>query len=416
MNSLRFVIIILIFIVTEIYGYKAINSLTENSGENIKLIAKSVYIGAFFIVIAGFSILFFFREFIFTYKKINIFLLLGGLFVVLFVPKLFIVVFELIQDASKLISYFIKSISPNDSQVYSTADKISRSVFISRAGLIVAAIPFLGFLWGMFHERYNFTVSKIKAPFKNLPKSFKNFKIVQISDLHLGNFGGADKFSEAVKLINKQNPDIVVITGDIVNILASELDDYIPELNKIKAKYGKFAVLGNHDYGEYYRWKSESEQKNNFLALIDNYKKTSFRLLLNESVVIEKDNEQIAVLGIENWGLPPFPQYGDFDKAKLNTDNIPFKILLSHDPTFWDENITDKEKIDLTLSGHTHGMQIAVNIPGVMKWSPVQYKYPRWSGLYKHKEQLLYVNVGLGVVGYPGRIGTPPEITVIELI
>jgi predicted MPP superfamily phosphohydrolase len=206
----------------------------------------------------------------------------------------------------------------------------------------------------------------------------------------------------------------ILFTGDMVNNIASEVKGFIPMLQKLEARQGKFSILGNHDYGEYYQWTSKEQLRQNMEDLYAHHKEIGFRLLRNESVKLQKDGEEIALIGVENWGLPPFPQYGDLTKSFEPVKDSPFKILMSHDPSHWDAEVIKNTNIDLTLSGHTHGMQFAIRIPG-WRWSPVKMKYPRWGGLYTEGKQHLYVNIGIGYIAFPGRVGTPPEITVIEL-
>ena len=238
---------------------------------------------------------------------------------------------------------------------------------------------------------------------------------MHISDWHIGSYyGKPERIQEAVNRINSLNPDLLVFTGDLVNNVSSEVDEFLPILKNLKAKYGVYSILGNHDYGDYVRWENEEERETNLERLKNIEKEAGFRLLTNESEEIIIDDEKIALIGIENWGLPPFPQHGDLLKAMQHTDSIPFKILLSHDPSHWDAEVKNKTDIDLTLSGHTHGMQFGFILKN-LKWSPVKLKYPRWAGLYNHSKQKLYVNVGIGFIGFPGRVGIRPEIAVINL-
>ncbi|NJO68833.1 MAG: metallophosphoesterase [Bacteroidetes bacterium] len=287
--------------------------------------------------------------------------------------------------------------------------------FISQTGLILASIPFLSFIWGIVRGRFNFQVEPVNVAFKNLPKRFDGLKIVHISDIHIGSFQGFEnQVKEAIDMINAQKPDLILFTGDLVNNFYEELNGWLPILSKMEAKYGKYSILGNHDYGHYYNWSSKKEMNENFSRIKEAHAQMGFKLLNNASEVFELDGEKIAIIGVENWGLPPFPQIGDFKTAVKNVEDIPFKILLSHDPTHWEEKIHGKTDVAITLSGHTHGMQFGIQV-GNVKWSPSQYKYPRWSGLYKESGQYLYVNRGFGYIGYPGRVGMPPEITVLNL-
>ena len=287
--------------------------------------------------------------------------------------------------------------------------------FLYQMGLFATAIPVASVLYGVTKGKFNYRIMNEKIRFSNLPESFKGLKIIHISDMHLGSFKRKfDQIDKAVEMINGQKPDLIVFTGDMVNSLARETDGWAPVLSKMKARYGKYSILGNHDYGDYAEWNSSEEKEKNLTALKNFHKKIGFRLLLNESDTIRINNEEIAVVGVENWGKPPFPQHGDLLKACENVNPEHFKILLSHDPSHWDAEILTNSDIDLTFSGHTHGMQFGIERAGI-KWSPIQYKYPRWGGLYREKEQYLYVNRGFGYLGFPGRIGMPPEITVVEL-
>jgi predicted MPP superfamily phosphohydrolase len=252
--------------------------------------------------------------------------------------------------------------------------------------------------------------------FPNLPAGFHGFRMLQISDLHTGSFNSDAHLKEAVALINKQEADVVFFTGDLVNNVADELVPYTNVLSQIRGKMGVYSVLGNHDYGDYVRWENDEEKIENLERLKHMQARMGWRLLMNEHVPLERNGDKIALLGIENWGMRAgFPKYGKMYKAYPGSEQYPFKVLLSHDPSHWEGEVLEKyPAIDLMLSGHTHGMQFGVNLPG-LKWSPVQYVYKQWSGLYKKGTQNLYVNVGLGFLGYPGRVGFLPEITVFEL-
>jgi len=347
-----------------------------------------------------------------SYRNISFFM---GFFVLFYVPKLFFNAFQLINDITGILVKGLAILFPASESVSNGAMKISRSEFLLQVGIIVAAIPFLSIIWGIWKGRYNFKVSKLSLVFPNLPEAFNGTKILQISDFHIGSFAGnPDMVEKAIELINSQNADYILFTGDMVNNIASEVSDFLPILQKMKASKAMFSILGNHDYGEYYQWASKEQLQKNMEDLYDHHKSAGFRLLRNEGVKLQKDGEEIALIGVENWGLPPFPQYGDLGKSLESVKDVPFKILMSHDPSHWDAEVLNKTNIDLTLSGHTHGMQFAIRIPG-WRWSPVKMKYPRWGGLYTEGSQHLYVNIGIGYIAFPGRVGTPPEITVIEL-
>jgi predicted MPP superfamily phosphohydrolase len=323
---------------------------------------------------------------------------LYGLTILSFIPKLLFV--------------FIISILYFTNYVLSEKQSL---VIIPLLGLFSGILPFSIIMYSIFKSLYRFKIHRVKIAFKTLPSTFDGLKIVHISDLHLGSFNSRYHILDrAVKLINGLNPDIIVFTGDLVNNYAWELKGWSNILKPLTAKKGKFAVLGNHDYGDYSEWKSDKEKKQNLENLKYFYKKIDFKLLLNESIIINKNRDKIAILGVENLGSPPFKQYGDLQKALTYIKTPPFKILLSHDPSHWKKEVINKTNIALTLSGHTHGMQAGIHIKN-KKWSPIKYKYQHWAGLYKNNNQFLYVNRGLGWLGFPGRLGMRPEITFLEL-
>ncbi len=323
---------------------------------------------------------------------------LYGLTVSSFIPKiLFVITVSILHGAN-----------------YALSDKASL-VLIAAVGLLSGFLPFFAIVFGIFKTAYKFKIHRTKIKLDHLSESFGGLKIVQISDLHLGSFNYRYSILDrAVNLINELDPDIIVFTGDLVNNYAWELRGWENVLQKLSAKTGKFAILGNHDYGDYSEWESETAKQENFEVIKDFFPKIGFKLLSNESEVISHNNREIAIIGVENCGKPPFKQYGDLEKALQNVETIPLKILLSHDPTHWAEEVVNYTDIALTLAGHTHGMQAGIDLENI-KWSPIQYKLKHWAGLYKVNNQYLYVNRGLGWLGFPGRIGMPPEITFIEL-
>ncbi|WP_308992857.1 metallophosphoesterase [Mariniflexile litorale] len=321
-----------------------------------------------------------------------------GLAISSFVPKL---IFGVILSILYITNYLF---SKNESLI-----------IVPLIGLLSGFLPFFIILYGIFKAVYKFKVYHHVIFSRILPKSFNGLKIVQLSDLHLGSFNyGYDKLERAIKKINHLQPDYIMITGDLVNNYAWELRGWNTVFNKLCAKKGKFAILGNHDYGDYSQWDSQEAKQENLDAIKQFYVDIGFKILLNESQIISKNNEQIAIIGVENWGKPPFKQYGDLQQAIKGVKSIPFKILLSHDPTHWSEKVIDKTDITLTFAGHTHGMQAAFQYKN-LQWSPIKYKFKHWAGLYKHNQQYLYVNRGLGWLGFPARIGMRPEITFLEL-
>lgn len=293
---------------------------------------------------------------------------------------------------------------------------ISRSVFMSWLGLAVGGGLMAAMMYG-FVNKYRYQLKKVKLNFPNLPEAFKGLKLVHISDVHSGSFTDKKAVEHGVKMIMAQEADLILFTGDLVNDHASEMNDYTEIFARLNAPMGVFSTLGNHDYGDYRQWSSEDEKQQNLERLKQMQANMGWRLLMNEHVVLEKQGQQIALLGIENWGAKAnFPKYGKLNEAYAGAEKYPFKILMSHDPSHWDAQVRPEySDIDLTLSGHTHGMQFGVELPG-FKWSPVQYVYKQWAGLYEEEKQKLYINRGYGFIGYPGRVGILPEITLIELV
>ncbi len=410
----RFIFVFLFLLFIDWYVFRAFRNQFSSVVPGLKITIYSIYwlIPLIFIAVAiYFSLM---RNSI-DFRSNKLFIYLGAILVLCYLPKLFILFFQAIEDITKILAWITKKLSPVESLAYTSADGISRSVFISRMGLFISAIPFFSLLYGIIIGRFNFVVNKRTLYFNHLPTEFDGFKIVQFSDLHTGSLIGQQKeFEKAMDMINRQNADIIVFTGDMVNNIASEVEDWVDVLSVLKAKQGKFSILGNHDYGDYFHWNSPEEKSANLEKLKKYHAQMGFKLLMNDSEIFERNNKKIALLGVENWGEKPFPQFGRLDLALEKAKDIPFKVLLSHDPTHWDYQVLEKTDIALTLSGHTHGMQLAINIGGY-SWSPVSFKYKKWKGLYTENNQHLYVNIGLGYIGFPGRVGTDPEITVFEL-
>ncbi|PYE83599.1 hypothetical protein DFQ11_1011037 [Winogradskyella epiphytica] len=292
----------------------------------------------------------------------------------------------------------------------------SRRKFVSQVALGLAAIPFSSLLYGMYQGKYNFRVLRYVLHFEDLPEAFDGYKITQISDVHSGSFDDKEKIEYAINLINEQKSDVLMFTGDMVNNKASEMRPWKETFGRLKAKDGKFSVLGNHDYGDYVDWESAEAKQKNLEELIGIQKEIGFDLLLNESRYLEKEGQRLALVGVENWGKGGFKKAGDLEKATSQIQPDDFKILLTHDPSHWEaEVLKDPKHFHLTLSGHTHGMQFGIEIPGWVKWSPAKWRYKHWAGIYKEMGQYINVNRGFGYLGYPGRVGIWPEITVIEL-
>ncbi|WP_163378287.1 metallophosphoesterase [Cyclobacterium sp. SYSU L10401] len=313
---------------------------------------------------------------------------------------------DIFRSMSSLFSYFTSSETGSNMP--------SRRKFVSQLAFTLAAIPFTGFVYGIFKGKYDFRTIRKTVYFKDLPEAFDGFTITQLSDIHAGSFTDYDAVKRGADLAVAQKSDLFVFTGDLVNHKADEIDPMLSSFAQIKAPFGQFSILGNHDYGDYTSWSSPEAKKANFESLKDKHKKLGYDLLLDESRLIEKDGQKIRLLGVENWGVG-FHAKGDLEKSLENVDQNEFKILLSHDPSHWDEQVKKHPKnIHLTLSGHTHGMQFGIETP-IIRWSPAQYRYPNWAGLAEEAGKFLYVNRGFGFHAFSGRVGIWPEITVIEL-
>lgn len=412
-NPIFFISILsLILLLIDLYAYRGIKKLISRKSNLFRRIVFYLFWAVPLLIISGLMFFVLNRNEIRQENYLYYFHLLSGSFFLFYLPKLLFIVFNFADD---LVLLFRKIFLNKKSTDEKNDGIISRRQFLTRAGIIAAGIPFLSIAYGIKWGRFNYTIRNQKIFSSNLPRSFNGFKIVQISDFHLGSFlGNENEIEEAVKIINDQNADVILFTGDLVNNVAKEVDGFIHSLKKLKARFGKYSVLGNHDYGDYVPWDSEEDKKQNLQRLISLQKELGFDLLMNESRKLRINNDEISLLGVENWGLRPFPQYGDLNKALEKVEENSFKILMSHDPTHWDEQVLEKTNIDLTLSGHTHGAQFGIEIPG-WRWSPVKLRYKRWGGIYREKSQYLYVNTGIGFIGFPGRVGMPPEITLIEL-
>lgn len=401
----RFLLLIGLLLFVEIYSYQAFRTVIKTKW----ILQAYLVISALIVVYVTYYIFQFDRKVGQTPQS----LFTLGLLLVVLLPKLVITIFMFGEDVYRLfsgsINYFIK----NDNR---TTFLASRRKFVSQIGLGLAAVPFLSLIYGVTIGKYNFKVIKQNIFFPDLPDAFDGFTITHISDIHSGSFDDSEKINYAMDLINEQKSDILLFTGDIVNAKADEMHPWIETFNRLeKPAFGKFSVLGNHDYGAYLDWDSEAEKAENFVAIKDLHRQIDFKLLLNENIKIKKDNDEIALIGVENWGKH-FGSFGDIDKASEGVSNSDFKVLMSHDPSHWEEIVKNHEKnIQLTLSGHTHGMQFGIEIPGWFKWSLAQYMYKQWAGLYENVGRYIYVNRGFGFHAYPGRVGIMPEITVIRL-
>lgn len=403
--TLRWIILFVIIAVIEVYSYQAIKTVTKIKWVQITYILLSLT-----------AVVFIFYEFTKFDRRVgqtSMTMITLGLLLLVLIPKILITFFMALEDVLRLLIGSRNYFANYDKEASFLPE---RRRFVSQVALGIAAIPFLSLIYGMTIGKYNFKVMKQTLFFPDLPDEFEGFKITQISDIHSGSFDNPEKIQHAIDLINEESSDMILFTGDIVNTHATEMHPWIETFNKIKKhEYGKHSVLGNHDYGEYVDWPSKEAKEENFIAIKNLHGQIGFNLLLNENVKIKKGNDEIVLVGVENWGKH-FGERGDINLASADLTKDDFKILMSHDPSHWEYVVKNHEKhFQLTLSGHTHGFQFGIEIPGFFKWSPVEYVYKQWAGLYENLGRYVYVNRGLGFHAYPGRVGIMPEITVFEL-
>ncbi|MBO6828656.1 metallophosphoesterase [Allomuricauda sp.] len=402
----RFLVLAVLYVVLAVYGFQAFRTLFKSP------LMQWSYIVLFL------AALIFLTVKVMTYDPGDGFkgtaAIAGTIFAAFFLLALVMGFFLLLEDVVRLIGYGynkIVGISESDAGYFP-----SRRKFISGIALGLAALPFGALLYGMYRGKYNYQVLKYELEFDDLPDAFHNYQITQISDVHSGSFDDYKKVEYGVNLINDQQSDVIFFTGDIVNNRSTELEPWKDVFSRLEAKDGVFSILGNHDYGDYAVWDTEEQKAQNLEELKAMQKEMGFDLLLNSNRFLEKDGQKIALVGVENWGRGGFKKAGDLQKAKEGVSPEDFKILLSHDPSHWEDVVLhDDYHFHLTLSGHTHGMQFGVEIPGWIKWSPVKWRYKYWAGIYKELDQFINVNRGFGFIGYPGRFGIYPEISVITL-
>lgn len=402
----RFLVLAVLYVVLAVYGFQAFRTLFKSP------LMQWSYIVLFL------AALIFLTVKVMTYDPGDGFkgtaAIAGTIFAAFFLLALVLGFFLLLEDVVRLIGYGynkIVGISESDAGYFP-----SRRKFISGIALGLAALPFGALLYGMYRGKYNYQVLKYELEFDDLPDAFHNYQITQISDVHSGSFDDYKKVEYGVNLINDQQSDVIFFTGDIVNNRSTELEPWKDVFSRLEAKDGVFSILGNHDYGDYAVWDTEEQKAQNLEDLKNMQKEMGFDLLLNSNRFLEKDGQKIALVGVENWGRGGFKKAGDLQKAKEGVSPEDFKILLSHDPSHWEDVVLhDDYHFHLTLSGHTHGMQFGVEIPGWIKWSPVKWRYKYWAGIYKELDQFINVNRGFGFIGYPGRFGIYPEISVITL-
>jgi predicted MPP superfamily phosphohydrolase len=413
-NSPFWWILIVLMVLLDIYVFQAVKIIANPASSRVRTF---IYGGYWLISVAAIIVLLILPYLHFAHQakilRTTIFAIVLGLFF----AKLIAAIFFLIDDVRRGIQWAAGRIffQNTEGEGLHQGERISRSVFLSWGGMLAGGGLFATLIHG-FGNKYQYQVKKIPLSFSNLPPAFKGLKVVHISDIHSGSLTDKKAVLKGVEKIMNEKPDLILFTGDLVNNTSSEMEGFMDVFNLLKAPMGVYSTLGNHDYGDYVQWDTAEEKTANLEKLKQIHADLGWRLLMNEHVVLEKGTDKIALLGIENWSAKArFPKYGNMEKAHTGSDAYPFKILMSHDPSHWDAEVRIKySDVDLMLSGHTHGMQFGVELPG-FKWSPVQYVYEQWAGLYEKEAQKLYVNRGYGFIGYPGRVGILPEITLLEL-
>jgi len=422
MGRLPALILLSIFLLAfDYYCYRAVLSVFKKWKPATKKLFSAIWWTYTGILVIGVFSAIYVPSYLPLYLSLRSIILVA--FFLTLICKIVMLPFLLIDDLRRLIIKINRSLKKNDAPLAiketnseSVGEPISRSSFIIKAGLITAAIPLTSLTWGISSGAYDYKIKRRTLVLPNLPKAFEGIKLGQISDIHSGSFYNKKAVQGGVDMLLAEKPDFIFFTGDLVNDMATEMRDYQDLFSKVKAPLGVYSVLGNHDYGDYHFGGAPSAAKaKNLQDVIKTHKIMGWDLLMNEHRRLKVDGEEIGVLGIENWGMGRFPKYGRMDLATKDTADLPVKLLLSHDPSHWRQEVLKKyQQIDVMFSGHTHGMQFGVRTEHY-QWSPIQYIYKEWAGLYREQNQQLYVNVGYGFLGYPGRVGILPEITIFEL-
>ncbi len=401
-----------ILVLIDLYVFQAVKAIAYHSSHRVKFWAYLSYwvitgLGLGFILLAP---LLHVENWPKTVRGVVVTLVLG-----LYVAKIFTVFFLVLDDIRRFFQWVIEKVFPGEIPDALKDSSISRSKFMSQLGLLVGGTLFASLIYG-FSNKYNYRIRRVSLRMPRLPPGFRGLRIAQISDIHSGSFDNKEKVSRGVRMVMDEKPDIIFFTGDLINNHAEEMNDYLDVFSQLKAPMGVWAILGNHDYGDYTSWPSPEAKALNLQRLKDLEAGMGWTMLNNAHAVLERNGDRIALIGVENWSAKRhFSRYGDLKKAYAGTEGYPFRILMTHDPTHWDAQVRPEfPDIGLTLSGHTHGMQFGVEIPGI-RWSPSQYVYKEWADLYHQGDQWLYVNRGYGFIGYPGRVGILPEITIFDL-
>lgn len=406
---MRIFFLVIFLISVDLYAYQALKVVFANQSLSAKTWSKAIYFSLNILMIS-FSVAYT-SGFLADWDKV-VLTLLRSLVFITYLSKFLVLPFLFIDDIIRLLQWVIDYFKPNE--LFNS----SRSRFLSQFGLFIGAIPLISLTYGIFRNAYRFQLRKTQVNIKGISTQLLGLKIIQISDIHAGSFLYPNEVKKAVDIINDQEADLVFFTGDLVNNTADEVVPLLPILKNIKAKYGVFSVMGNHDYGDYVPWENAEKKQANLNQLKQYHKELGWSLLTNEHNVVEINGKKVGIIGVENYSTHMrFPKYGKLKESYAGVENTDLKLLLSHDPSHWShEVLTEFKDIAITFSGHTHGFQFGIEIPGIIQWSPIQYVYKQWAGLYKKGNQMLYVNRGLGHLGYPGRVGILPEVTLIEIV
>ena len=408
---MTFFLFVVFFLVVDIYLYQAVIAVSNDWSPGWRKLLRYGFWVPTILCIAALSWWMFSDPYRISSGARN--WILTGLFATYF-SKIFGILFVMVDDLQRAVRWVAKYFSAGESAPIS-GKAIPRSEFLTRAAMVATAIPFGTMAYGIISGAHDYRVRRVQVKLPNLPSAFDGLRIGQISDIHSGSFYNRTAVNGGVEMLMREKPDVIFFTGDLVNNQAAEMREYVAVFDKLRAPLGVFSVTGNHDYGDYHNWPSQDAKRKNFRDLIAVHKQMGYHLLMNEHRIIREENEQLAIIGNENWGGRGFAKYGKLHQAYAGTEEASVKLLLSHDPSHWDLQVRPEfPQIDIMFSGHTHGFQFGVEI-GDIKWSPSQYAYKQWSGLYQEGKQFLYVNRGFGYLGYPGRIGMPPELTIMEL-
>ena len=411
-NSVFWWVLLAFMVILDLYFFQALKTITQSASSRTRLI---IFISYWTISIAAVVVLLLLPYLNFENKffRNTLFAIIAGLFF----AKILASAIFLIDDIRRGVQWVAGKLlfSKTEGEQYQSGEKISRSLFLSWTGMLLGGGLFGSLVYG-FSNKYNYQLRRLQLAFERLPSSFKGLKIVHISDIHSGSFTNKHAVKKGIEKILNEKADLILFTGDLVNDRSTEMDHYMDVFREVKAPMGVYSILGNHDYGDYTQWSSPEEKQANLERLKRVHADLGWKLMLDENTQLEKNGEKISLIGVQNISGKSFRSYGNLQKAYEGIDASHFKILMSHDPSHWDAEVRKKyTDIDLMLSGHTHGFQFGVEVPG-FKWSPVQYVYKQWAGHYIEGSQQLYINRGFGFIGYPGRVGILPEITVIELV